>query len=485
MKKRNEPTIKENYIWGLIRSGSGLIFPLIIFAYASRILSSDGIGKVDFTRSIVSYFTYFATLGVSTYGIREAAKVRDNKNQLSQIVKEIFLINVFSTIFAYLLFFGAISIVPQFAEYKKLFLICGLAIGFTSLGLDWFYSAIEEYRYITVRTIIFQIISLISVFLLVKNSNDYHIYAFVLTFSAVGSNVLNFFHARKYLNLRSLEKPRLKRHIKPILIFFSNSIAGNIYQTLDTSMVGLISTDSAVGLYSASVKMNRVFIGIITILPTVILPRVSYYIEKREIQKYRILLKQVFDCIVMLSLPMAGILFVMSDEILVLFSGDAFLPASLCAKTLASIVIFLPISTFAVNQILIPFGQERQQFIATIFGAIIDLIMNLIFIPRFAHLGAAIGTVVTVLCVATLTMIMSSKCLDIKFLFKGIWKYILAAIIFLMTVFAVKAITVGVWAYILPMIVGGLVYGALLILLKDSLFSIIIVSVKNYLRRRR
>ena len=80
--------------------------------------------------------------------------------------------------------------------------------------------------------------------------------------------------------------------------------------------------------------------------------------------------------------------------------------------------------------------------------------MNLIFIPRFAHLGAAIGTVVTVLCVATLTMIMSSKCLDIKFLFKGIWKYILAAIIFLMTVFAVKAITVGVWAYILQRQIG-------------------------------
>lgn len=483
-KKKVKPTIKENYILGLIRSGSGLVFPLIVFAYASRILSSEGIGKVDFARSIVAYFTYFATLGVSTYGIREAAKVRDDKNKLSQVVKEIFIINLFSTLSAYLIFGGAIAMVPKFAEYRKLLLICGMAIGFTALGLDWLYSAIEEYRYITIRTIIFQLISLVGIFLLVKTSGDYYIYAFIITFSAVGSNVLNFLHARKYLNLQSTGKIRLKRHIKPIFVFFSNSIAGNIYQTLDTSMVGLISTDSAVGLYSASVKMNRVFVGLITVLPTILLPRVSYYLEKNEMQKYRNLLKQSFDCILMLSLPMAAVLFVMSDEILVLFSGTDFLSASICAKVLAGIVILIPISTFGVNQILIPFGKERQQFISTVFGAVVDLIMNLLFIPKYAHLGAAIGTIVAVFCVVYLTMFMCSKCIDIKYLFTGIWKYILATFGFLLSVIIVRNMSLGIWLYVLPVTVGIMVYCSLLIIFKDSLFGVIVSVVKNNIMRR-
>ena len=478
-----EKTIRSNYLFSLIRTGCGLVVPLIIFAYVARILSSDGIGKVDFSRSIVSYFTYFATLGVSTYGVREAAKVRDDVEKLSKVVEEIFIINLASTIIAYVAFGLSIVFVPQFEAYSLLLMICGLSIGATSLGIEWLYSAIEEFKYITIRSVVFQVISLVAVFLLVTEYEDYYIYAIILTFSSVGANVFNFFHARKYLNIRIRRKRDIKKHIRPILIFFSTAIAGNIYQTLDISMVGLMSTDTDVGLYSASVKMNRVLVGVITVLPMVLLPRLSYYLEKGDVQRYKNLLKQGFDCIIGMSLPLATMLLFMSDEILVIFSGQDFLGASSSTKLLASIVVLIPISTFTVNQILIPYGKEKHQFISTLFGAGTDLIFNLIFIPMLGHFGAAIGTVVAAGVVATFTMYMSTKCLDIKYLFKGIWKYLVGALVLGGVVIICRIVFNGVALYITTVVFGFAVYLITLYVLKDSLLKMIINSLWKIVKR--
>ncbi len=476
-------SVKENYLLGLIRSASGLLFPVVTFAYASRVLSVSGIGKVDFAKSVIAYFTYFATLGVSTYGIREAAKVRDNKRELSKVVKEIFMVNIISTAAAYLLFFISLAVIPGFGRYRGLLLICSISIGFTALGLDWLYSAVEEYRYITARTLLFQVLSLLALPVLVKGTKDFYNYAFIMTFSTVGSNLFNFFHARHYIDLKYTGKLNLKRHVRPILLFFSNSIAGNIYQTLDTSMVGLLSTEHAVGLYSASVKMNRICVGMVTALPTILLPRISYYVELGAKERYENLMKQSFHCILMVSFPLAVYLFAMSDEILVLFSGSGFLAASSCTKVLASIVLFIPVSSFAANQILIPFGKERQQFISTLAGAASDLVLNLCLIPRFSHMGAAVGTAVAVFLVAAITMAMASKCIDIRFLFSGAWHYVVASLILLFIVSSLRGLLSGVASYILPVLAGAFAYIVLLAAMHDALVSEILKIIRAYLTK--
>ena len=136
----------------------GIIFPIITFPYASRILLPEGIGKVNFANSIIGYFSLLASLGIGTYATREAAKIRDDKLLLKKFVKEILFINFISTLISYILFFMVLFFVPKLFDYRKLLLICSLTILFNTLGINWFYSAIEEYTYITTRTIFFQII---------------------------------------------------------------------------------------------------------------------------------------------------------------------------------------------------------------------------------------------------------------------------------------------------------------------------------------
>lgn len=177
MESISQKSLKLNAFFNVIKTITSLIFPLITFPYASRILLAEGIGKVNFSFSIISYFSIIANLGIGTYGIREAAKIRENKILLSKFVYEVLIINLISTFIAYLLLMFSFFLIPKFHEYKPLLLISSSNLLLTTIGISWLYQAVEEYGYITIRTVIFQIVSIVLLFLFVKDKNDYIIYA--------------------------------------------------------------------------------------------------------------------------------------------------------------------------------------------------------------------------------------------------------------------------------------------------------------------
>ena len=184
----SQKSLKKNALLNIIRSVSSIIFPLITFPYASRILLPEGIGKVNFANSIISYFSIIAGLGIGTYATREAAKRRDNRDELSKFVKEITVIHIFSTIISYALFLVAFFLVPKFQNYKSLLLLSSLTIILSTIDVGWLYSAEEEFEYTTFRTVLFQIIGLIILFMFVKTKDDYLQYMFLNVFCSAGSN---------------------------------------------------------------------------------------------------------------------------------------------------------------------------------------------------------------------------------------------------------------------------------------------------------
>ena len=147
--------------------------PIITFPYASRVLLPKGIGMVNFANSIVSYFVMIAGLGISGYATREASRLRNDKISLSKFCKEILTINFISTGIAYILFIIALLFIPKLHDYKILLLVSSSSILFTTIGIDWFYTSQEEFKYITIRSFIFQIISLVFLFTFVRSSKDY------------------------------------------------------------------------------------------------------------------------------------------------------------------------------------------------------------------------------------------------------------------------------------------------------------------------
>jgi len=243
-----------------------MFFPIIVLPYASRILMPEGIGRVDFASSVISYFIMLASLGIPLYGIRECAKVRDDREKLTKVAQELFILNMLWTLVAYVILAACIAFVPKLYQEKELIMLTSLSILFTTLGVEWLYQAKEEYLYITVRSVIFKLISLGTLFLLVRTENDYMFYALILIISSVGSNILNAINARKIVSLRPVGNYDFKRHMKPILTLFAMNLAISIYANLDTVMLGFLTDDREVGLYSTSIKVSRAVITLVTSL---------------------------------------------------------------------------------------------------------------------------------------------------------------------------------------------------------------------------
>lgn len=394
-----QKSLKLNFIMNVILTVSTIVFPLIIYPYISRILLPEGVGKVALALSIISYFTIFSQLGIPVYGLRIAAQLRDDKKSLTKAVQELFIINMITTFIAYILLFGIIFFIPQLKEEKLLYIIIGSSIILNTIGMEWLFKGLEEYTYITIRSIIFKIIGLILVFLLIHSKADYIVYGVIIIVSGYLGFILNFIFSFKWINFKLLKDYNFKQHLKPIFVFFAMSCAITVYTNLDTVMLGFMKTNTDVGYYSVAVKVKIVLAGLITALGTVLLPRSSYYIKQNLFDEFKKISTKSMSFIFVFSIPLM-IYFLLFAKYTVLFLfGSAFNGSIVPMQVIMPTLLFIGITHLIGFQIMVPLGKENLVLYSVIAGAVVDVILNFILIPRYSAAGAALGTVFAELCV--------------------------------------------------------------------------------------
>lgn len=390
MKKSK--SIKLNFIMNVILTMSSFIFPLITFPYVSRILLPEGTGKVSFATSLISYFSMFAQLGIPTYGIRACAKVRDDKEELTRTTQELVIINFVMSVISYTALAVALMLVPRLREERALYIIVSLTIAFNVIGMEWMYKALEQYTYITIRSIIFKFVALIVMFVFVHQKSDYIFYGAITILAASGSNIFNFINAHKFIDMRPVGKYHFKRHFKPIAVFFAMSCATTIYTHLDTVMLGFMTTDADVGYYNAAVKIKTILVSIVTSLGVVLLPRASYYIEHKMIDEFYRIAHKAINFVFLIALPMMLYFMIFAKEGIFFLSGSAYEKSILPMQVIMPTLLFIGLTNVMGIQMLVPLGKEKIVLYSEIAGAVVDLIVNFALIPRYASVGAAIGT---------------------------------------------------------------------------------------------
>ena len=464
-------SLKVNTILNSIKTIMGMIFPLITFPYVSRILMPEGIGKVNFATSIISYFGLLASLGISAYGVREGAKVRDSKKELSKFAKEVLFVNLVSTAIAYLLLGLAIFLIPKFQPYKSLLLICGVSIIFTTLGMEWIYSAIEDFTYITIRYIIFQIFSIIFLFIFVRKPEDIVKYAAITVFASVGSNIMNFIHVKEFISFKNIKIrfSDIKKHLKPVMLLFCMAVTSSIYTILDTSMLGFLTTDYEVGIYTSATKVNRLVLNLVVSIGTVILPRLSYYFGKKDKDKFYSLAYKAIDLLMLVAIPASIGLSVMAKNVILLLSGKEFLDAVSVMRIINPLIIVVSISNFIGVQLFMPLGKEKWTLISDIIGACINIIFNFIFITKFGAAGAAIASLFAELAVTTIQIILARRYISVKKIFVVIAKYMIPSLIMDVIVSIIQVFVKSVIvAFFSGLIAGVATYLVLLVIMKNE-----------------
>lgn len=476
-----EKSLKKNSIVNLTKTLLGLIFPLITFPYASRILGVENIGRVNFANSVMNYFVLFAGLGISNYAIREGAKIRDNQAAINQFCTEILIINIGSTVCSYVGVFLLLRM-PVFQPYKTLLLLSSATILFNVIGINWLFNIYEEFVYITIRTIVFQIVSLILLLTLVKDKNDSTIYAGILVLSSVGANVFNIFYSRKFIRFFPGQPYSIKKHLKPIFIIFGMSIASTIYLNLDMTMLGLQAGDYQTGLYTAASKLNKVVCNVISSVCAVFLPRLAYYLQMNRKDDFRMLVDKAFYYILGLTIPATAGMLVLSKEILLVFSGSAFLEAVPAAMIKAPNIILSVINGFIAVQLFMPLNKEKESLYATIAGAVINCILNYLMIPKWGAAGAAFATICAEGAVFFICLIYLKGIYPLRNLAQETWKYMAGGAGILIWGLLVHKLGLNLWFRIILITVSGaVVYFAILSYLKAAFID----DIKRELKKRR
>lgn len=400
------PSLTRNALLNSMRTVSSLLFPLITFPYVSRILGAANIGKINYSQSIVSYFALFAGLGITQYAIREGAKIKRDPERLTRFAQQIFTINLISSGIAYVAFFITVAVIPSLHAYMVLLLIQCLTIGFTTLGVEWLYSIFEDYLYISVRTIMVQLVSLILMFALVHKPSDYIIYAAISVFATSAANIWGFFYSRRYARLGIARTLAIRTHFSPIMTLFMNNVATAIYSNAGTTFVGAMLGDVQVGLYSVAMKIYVITRQAINALTGVSLPRLSY-LSANDPKAYIQLLNKLFNAVIVVCIPVAVLVYALSRPMVLIISGPKYINAVPMLEIIAFALAFTAPGVFLMNGILIPLRKEKKVVISTASGAAINIAIYICCIRPFGVLAACYSIVIAEMTVFAIALAFS------------------------------------------------------------------------------
>lgn len=409
--------IYKNSIYNVIYRVTNLIFPLITASYVARILLPEGVGYFSYINTNVSYFVALASLGLPVYGVREIAKAKNDRDKLNQTYTELFIVNIFFTLFSciiYLLFVSMIFNIEDLAFY----LICGIQVILNAINIDWMYQGYEDYSYIAKRNIIIKILFFILIILLVKNKEDLFIYAAISVLVTFIQYIYSIIHARKIVSLK-FDSISLKNHFKPVLILGVTVIFATIYNKIDITMLGILKNDAEVGLYTNAHKCIELITVLCASITGVYLPTLSksYTNDKKE---FNSILEKGFDIVCFLAIPAACGIFIVAPEVMRILFGTRFINGYTTIRCFVPIIIIRSLGDLFCYQTLIAIGKEDKRVFANIITTIINITLNIILIPKLGRNGAAIASVLSELFINTYLFVYIKKTINLKLKHKSL-----------------------------------------------------------------
>jgi O-antigen/teichoic acid export membrane protein len=403
-------SITFNAAMNIALTASNALLGLITVPYVTRVLSVEGYGAVGFAQNAASWFSIFCMFGVPLYGVRECAKVRGDENKLAQVVSELLALLTLFTIGGLTVFAVCILLIPDFQNQAPLMWIFLVNTLISSYGAEWFFQAIEQYRYITIRSVVFKSFSLVAILLFVKSPDDYILYGALLAAGLCGNNILNMFRLRRLVPFSGIRGLNLSRHLRPLLSFLSLNIASSVYLYLDTVILAMLTPNLfQVGQYQVVSKLKSFLIGIIGAIVNVFIPRLSYLIH--EPSEYKSLLIKSLQVVFNIAFAIFAYIQVFADLVLVFFSSQKYSQAAFPFRVVAIAILCSSMSIFIGYAILTPRGEERELAISNLIGIPVSLILNLALDSKYGALGASVAIACTEFVVLIVQSYFSRKIL--------------------------------------------------------------------------
>lgn len=381
--------IKKNFTYNIMYQILTMIIPIFTAPYVSRTLGAEGLGRFSYAYSITYYFILFAMLGVNNYGSRTIAAIRDDRRKLSQTFWEIYAFQLIVSVVMTIVYAGYIIFI---CDDMKIGWIMILYLIGTAFDINWLYFGLEEFKITVTRNTIVKIVTVILIFIFVKSPQDVYIYSLFYSAGMCISQIFLWKKFNKYIDFVKVNWRGIKKHIKQNVILFVPVIAISLYKTMDKIMLGYISSKAEVGYYEACEKILSIPNGFITALGTVIMPRIANLSSNNANNKAAgYLSKSVLFSIACTSSMSLGIMGI-ANEFVPIFYGDGFTECINIFQLIMPSCIFVGIANVVRTQYLIPYKKDNIYIVSVFLGAAINVIANILLIPKYNAIGAALGT---------------------------------------------------------------------------------------------
>ena len=461
-----------------------VILPLVTAPYVSRVLGAHGVGIYAFTGANVQYFVLLAILGTSTYGNREIAYHQNDKQKRSDIFWGINFLSWITAAIS-LFAFGIFIIVSR--KYQDIYAWQSLLILTSLFDISWYFMGRENFKVTVTRNFIFKILTVISIFVFVKNSNDLPIYIAIMCIGGLLGSISLWPYLKHEVFKPKLKNLNLKKHLHYTIILFIPTIAVQIYWVANKSMIGLMDSVVHAGFFQQSDSMIKMALSIIGTIGVVMLPRVASMHSEGNINGIRNSIVKTFNIATGISFGIFFGILGISLKFAPFFWGKSFEMVGLIMMIEAPIIIFIPMSNVFGTQYLLPLNRMKPYTFSVTFGAILNIVVNLAFIPLFGVIGATVATVVSEFAVTVYQYLSIRKEFSFSDLFGGLWKYFISGLLMFVVVFWMnQSFKMTIIQLILQIILGVLIYTLSNILLKTQLWlmaSELLGKMKNRVSR--
>ncbi len=390
-------SLKNNFLLNLTRVFFTTFIGLFTLPYLNKTLGVSNIGQFDYSVVIVNYFIMFSALGMPMYAIREISKYKDKPAERTKVLLELLIIVFLTSLLASLLFFIFFLFNKEGNNIYYIYYILFPTIIFTNISIDWFYQAIEDQYYITIRLIFVKLISIIALFLFVNTKDDLLVYTFIYSVTIIINTLINILNLKRYINIDTLilKKLKFKKHVKGIFMIFLGTISISIYTQLSITILGHYGSEYNVGIYTTANKLNRFALIFATTLGAVMLPRLSNLYHDGNIVKYKSYIKKAFDYLLLFSFIIFTLLFTNANYIINIMAGKEFESSILLMRILSFQIVFISLSYCMAFMILYPEGKEKIYTYIVTFASIVSVVLSIIIVPKYLHLGTTIISLIS------------------------------------------------------------------------------------------
>lgn len=388
------PSIRRNALYSTIYELVRLAFPLITYPYVSRVIGPAGIGQVTYAQTLSTTFSTIALLGLGMYGIREVARSRDDQYALKELFSRLLVLSTGLAWLSLVPYLLLLRVAPNVAAQRFLHFAFGINLVFNSARLDWFFQGMENYRYITVRNFFVRVATVVSLFVLVRDAEDYLVYGMLWVAGTVISSAFNLIFA---IRLVGFSWPRFHpiQFLRQVLPSSGLEIVNAYYASIDTILLGALLSDQrlSVGLYSIAGRITRIVLSLVVAGAAVVAPRVAFVAAQGDSENAIRLIRKNIAFVLYASLPMAFGLFLTARDVLVIFAGSQFAGAENTAKVFSIFLVVSAVQSVVGHQVFYSRGKERPLLVGAILAAGLLTLSCTITIPRWGHVGAAASVV--------------------------------------------------------------------------------------------